>query len=71
VIIGKATRLQRIATQSSARQGDPFLGSCKNADAIIEQTLCRKEQQYQYLALREAGYEVDLITEDDARRKAD
>lgn len=64
VIIGKATDYNE-SRHKVKKQGDPFLGSCKNADAIIEQTLCRKEQQYQYLALREAGYEVDLITEDD------
>ncbi|MFQ3592795.1 MAG: hypothetical protein SNJ82_06330 [Gemmataceae bacterium] len=47
------------------KEADPFFARCKNAPATIEQTLGRKEQQYLYLALREAGYDVDLLTEDD------
>jgi len=47
------------------KEEDPFFARCKNAPATIEQTLARKEQQYLYLALREAGYDVDLLTEDD------
>jgi hypothetical protein len=53
------SRLQR------KKGDDPFFARCKNAPATIEQTLCRKEQQYLYLALREAGHDVDLLTEDD------
>jgi hypothetical protein len=64
LILGQATdyhesRLKR------AKAEDPFFARCKNAPATIEQTLARKEQQYLYLALRHAGYEVDLLTEDD------
>lgn len=44
---------------------DPFTAVADNAPAQIEQIICRKEQQALYLALRQAGYAVDLITEDD------
>src|SRR5262249_61626944 len=44
---------------------DPFAAKCKNAPKEINQTLCRKEQQMLYLALRYAGHAVDLITEED------
>jgi hypothetical protein len=48
----------------------PFAAQCKNADAAINQTLCRKEQQLLYLALRHAQHAVDLITESDIRAGA-
>jgi hypothetical protein len=64
VIIGKATDYNESRLKVK-KADDPFFARCKNADAVINQTLCRKEQQYQYLALREAGHDVDLITEDD------
>src|SRR6185295_9873986 len=44
---------------------DPLVGPCQNADATLSQTLCRKDQQMLYLALRHAQHAVDLITEDD------
>jgi len=47
---------------------DPFMSQCRNAAAEKRwnrQTLCRKEQQMLYLALRHAQHAVDLITEDD------
>jgi hypothetical protein len=44
---------------------DPFARLCKNAPKTINQTLCRKEQQQLYLALRHAQHAVDLITEED------
>jgi hypothetical protein len=47
---------------------DPFMNQCKNAageQTYNRQTLCRKDQQMLYLALRHAQYKVDLITEDD------
>jgi hypothetical protein len=47
------------------KKEDPFAAQCKNADAAINQTLCRKEQQLLYLALRHAQHPVDLITEAD------
>jgi hypothetical protein len=47
------------------REKDPFAAQCKNADKLINQTLCRKEQQMLYLALRHAQHAVDCITEED------
>ncbi len=47
------------------KKDDPFAARCKNAPAAINQTLCRKEQQLLYLALRHAQHAVDLITEGD------
>ncbi|MBI2803441.1 MAG: hypothetical protein HYX68_00475 [Planctomycetes bacterium] len=44
---------------------DPFAAQCKNAPAMVNQTLCRKEQQMLYLALRHAQHAVDCITEED------
>ncbi len=44
---------------------DPFAAQCKNAPKEINQTLCRKEQQMLYLALRHAQHAVDCITEED------
>jgi len=46
---------------------DQFLRRCTNAAAQghIPQTICRKDQQMLYLALRHAQHAVDLITEDD------
>jgi len=47
---------------------DPFMSQCKNAadeNVYNRQTLCRKDQQMLYLALKHAQYKVDLITEDD------
>lgn len=47
------------------KANDPFFARCANADAKVNQILCRKDQQYLYLALRQAQYDVDLLTEDD------
>lgn len=44
---------------------DPFAAQCKNAPKEVNQTLCRKEQQMLYLALRHAQHAVDCITEED------
>src|SRR5436190_11771157 len=49
------------------KKEDPFAAQCKNAPTAINQTLCRKEQQLLYLALRHAQHPVDLITESDIR----
>jgi hypothetical protein len=49
------------------RKDDPFAARCKNAPGAINQTLCRKEQQLLYLALRHRQHAVDLITEADIR----
>ncbi|MBY0229693.1 MAG: beta-galactosidase trimerization domain-containing protein [Gemmataceae bacterium] len=64
VIVGKATDYNESRLKRK-KEEDPFSRRCANAPATIDQTLCRKEQQYQYLALRHAGHAVDLITEDD------
>jgi hypothetical protein len=47
------------------KEKDPFAAQCKNAPKEINQTLCRKEQQMLYLALRHAQHAVDCITEED------
>lgn len=47
------------------RAKDPFAAQCKNAPPTVNQTLCRKEQQMLYLALRHAQHAVDCVTEDD------
>lgn len=47
------------------RAKDPFAAVCKNAPKEINQTLCRKEQQMLYMALRHAQQAVDCITEED------
>lgn len=47
------------------RAKDPFAAQCKNSPPTVNQTLCRKEQQMLYLALRQAQHAVDAITEDD------
>jgi len=47
---------------------DPFMSQCRNAAGEKRwnrQTLCRKDQQMLYLALRHAQHAVDVITEDD------
>jgi hypothetical protein len=64
VILGKATDYNESLLKVK-KEDDPFFKRCKNADALINQTLCRKEQQYLYLALRHAQHDVDLLTEDD------
>ena len=46
------------------RAKDPFAAQCKNAPKEINQTLCRKEQQMLYLALRQTQHAVDCITEE-------
>ena len=58
-------RLQRIA--SDGRQGarTRSRAQCKNAPKLSIRTLCRKEQQMLYLALRHAQHAVDCITEED------
>ncbi|MSQ95605.1 MAG: hypothetical protein EXR98_13740 [Gemmataceae bacterium] len=47
------------------KEKDPFAAQCKNAPKEVNQTLCRKEQQMLYLALRHAQHAVDCITEED------
>jgi len=47
------------------RAKDPFAAQCKNAPEKVNQTLCRKEQQMLYLALRQAQHAVDCVTEED------
>jgi hypothetical protein len=64
VITGKATDFNESRLKRDKSE-DPFTRRCRNADAKIEQTLCRKDQQMLYLALRQAGHAVDAITEDD------
>jgi len=64
VIIGKATDFNEDRLKLP-KSNDPMVSLCKNADAQLSQTLCRKDQQMLYLALRHAQHAVELITEDD------
>ncbi len=64
VVLSRATDFNESRLVVSKDQ-DPFARTCQNAPDTIPQTLCRKDQQYLYMALRQAQYPVDLITEDD------
>jgi hypothetical protein len=63
VVTGKATALNEDHASVDIAT-DPFLRTCHIAGKVV-QNICRKDQQALYLALRHAGYNVDLITEDD------
>jgi hypothetical protein len=64
IVLSRATEFNESRLLVPKEQ-DPFAVTCQNAPAAIPQTLCRKDQQYLYLALKRAHYNVDLITEDD------
>jgi len=64
VVTGKATDFHE-SRRMVNKADDPFAARCKNAPEQVNQILCRKEQQYLYLALRHAQHAVDLVTEDD------
>ena len=64
IITGKATDINENNTRVDAKD-DEFAARCANAPAKLLQTICRKDQQALYLALRHAQVRVDLITEDD------
>jgi hypothetical protein len=64
VVLSEATDFNESRFHVDKKE-DPFAAPCKNAPAAINQTLCRKEQQLLYLALRHAQHAVDLITEGD------
>jgi hypothetical protein len=64
VVLSKATDFQESRARIP-REKDPFVARCANSYATVEQTLGRKDQQMLYLALRQAGQAVELITEDD------
>ncbi|HVK13547.1 MAG TPA: hypothetical protein VM597_32670, partial [Gemmataceae bacterium] len=64
LVTGKATDFNesRLMVPKAA---DPFAKDCKNAPARLNQSICRKDQQMLYLALRQAQHAVDVVTEDD------
>ncbi len=64
VVMSKATDYNE-SRLMVPKEKDPFAAQCKNAPKEVNQTLCRKEQQMLYLALRNADYAVDCITEED------
>ncbi len=64
IITGKATDFHESRLLVDKEQ-DAFTKRCANAPDKINQVLCRKDQQYLYLALRHAQHAVDLVTEDD------
>ena len=63
VVTGKATALNEDGVEVKTAD-DRFLAMC-HLTARPVQNVCRKDQQLIYLALRNAQYQVDLITEDD------
>ncbi len=63
VVTGKATALNEDHAPVNV-SADRFLRMCHLASKPV-QNICRKDQQLIYLALRQAQYQVDLITEDD------
>lgn len=64
IVLSKATDFNesRLLVDKAA---DPFASRCANAPDKLQQIICRKDQQMLYLALRQAQYTVDLLTEDD------
>ncbi|MCY3018776.1 MAG: hypothetical protein NTW87_07080, partial [Planctomycetota bacterium] len=64
VVLSKATDFNE-SRMKTDKAKDHFARNSANAPREIAQTLCRKEQQYLYLALKHAQHAVDLITEDD------
>lgn len=64
VLLSKATDYNE-SRQHVDKTADPFARQCKNAPAQLNPSLCRKEQQMLYLALRHAQHAVDLVTEED------
>ena len=67
VITGKATEINEHRKRVDYKL-DPFTAICENVGQFrngVEQTICRKDQQAIYLALRHSQHLVDLITEDD------
>lgn len=64
LVLSKATDIHE-SNKMVAKNLDYFGKQCKNAPKELNQIVCRKEQQMLYLALKNAQYDVDLITEDD------
>ena len=67
VVTGKATALNEHSKMVDPSL-DPFTAVCENKNQFrrgLEQSICRKDQQSIYLALRQTQRLVDLITEDD------
>ncbi|NQU11429.1 hypothetical protein HQ590_11600 [bacterium] len=64
IILSKATDFNESKLTIDPKQ-DPFASQCGNVQGNLQQTLCRKDQQMLYLALRNAQHSVELITEDD------
>ncbi len=65
IVLSKATEFneKNLKVEPSS---DLFAAQCTNfPQTLWQQTLCRKDQQMLYLALRNARHEVELITEDD------
>ena len=63
VVTGKATDLNEDSIVVTGEM-DPFIAQCHLGGRVTQST-CRKDHQALFLALRNAGYRVDLITEDD------
>ena len=64
VVLSKATDFNERRTLVP-KADDMFARRCKNADAMIQQILCRVEAQMFFLCAKRTGHNVDLITEED------
>jgi hypothetical protein len=64
VVLSKATDFNERNLKVDPKD-DPFTAQCQMEFSLFQQTLCRKDIQGVWLALRNAQYGVDLITEDD------
>ncbi|MCE9589587.1 MAG: beta-galactosidase trimerization domain-containing protein [Planctomycetes bacterium] len=64
IVLSKATDFNERALKVDAKD-DPFASQCQMNPWQFQQTLCRKDCHGLWLALRNAQYGVELITEDD------
>lgn len=64
VVLSKATDFNERRTLIP-KADDIFTRRCKNADASIQQIICRVEAQMAFICAKRAGHNVDLITEED------
>ena len=64
IVLSKATDFNE-GRLKLPKSTDPLIGTCRNAEAQINQIICRKDQQMLFLALKHAQQGVELITEDD------
>lgn len=64
IVLSKATDFNERALKVDPKD-DPFASQCQKDFGQFQQTLCRKDNHGLWLSLRNAQYDVELITEDD------